>query len=177
MVTDLITRLQQLQPTVDLELHTNEPTDAFPLAGIATKLQASGNLGDRLRAALAEGLEGGAPAVLVIGSDSPTVPLEHISDLLFGTTADVALGPASDGGFYAILCRRTHPALFAGVAWSASTTWAEAAEAMRRCGFTVALGSEWYDVDTPADLSTLARDPNLGSATRRALESAAHLLF
>ena len=30
----------------------------------------------------------------------------------------VALGPAEDGGYYAICCRRTHPAMFAGVAWA-----------------------------------------------------------
>ena len=170
MVTDLIMQLQQLRPAVDLELHTSEPTDAFSFRDVVTRVQAPGDLGERLRAAIVEALdEERRPAVLVMGSDSPTVPLAHIHELL-ATAADVAIGPASDGGYYAILCRQAHPEMFSGVTWSAPTTAAETANAMQECGFTVALGPEWYDIDTPADLRRLADDPNLGSATRRALQ-------
>jgi hypothetical protein len=175
MVTDLILQLRQLSPAVDLELHTCEPTDAFSFLNVATRVQAPGDLGERLYAAILEGLENeGRPAVLVMGSDSPTVPLSHIHELL-ATSADVAIGPASDGGYYAILCRRAHPKMFSGITWSASTTLTDTRNAMQQCGFTVALGQEWYDIDMPDDLQRLANDPNLGAATRRALQAAAHL--
>ena len=88
---------------------------------------------------------------------------------------DVAIGPASDGGYYAIVCRKAHSNMFDGVTWSAPTTAAETVQAVKKCGFTVALGPEWYDVDTPADLQRLATDTNLGSATRSALQAAARL--
>lgn len=175
MVTDLIAQLQRLRPAVDIELHTAEPTDAFSFPDVVTRIQVPGTLGDRLRAAIVEALDREErPAVLVIGSDSPTIPLEHIHQLLL-THADVALGLASDGGYYAILCRRAHRNMFEGVTWSATTTAAQTVEAMRKCGLTVALGPEWYDIDRPSDLQRLANDPNLGSATRRALEAAAVL--
>jgi|SRR5579884_446044 len=176
MVTDLVVQLKQLRPAVDLELHTSEATDAFSFLDVPKRVQKPGDLGERLRAAVINGLrEESRPAVLVIGSDSPTVPLAYIHDLL-ATTTDVAIGPASDGGYYAILCRRAHPQMFSGITWSGPATAAETATSMRKCGFTVALGPEWYDVDTPADLQRLAGDPNLGSATRRALQGAAHVL-
>jgi rSAM/selenodomain-associated transferase 1 len=175
MVTDLIRQLQQLHPGVDLELHTSEPTDAFSFLDVVTRVQVSGTLGDRLLAAIFEALEQERrPAVLIIGSDSPTLPLAHIHELL-ATEADAAIGPASDGGYYAIVCRKAHVKMFDGVTWSVRTTAAETVQAMQKCGFTVALGPEWYDIDTPADLQRLATDTNLGSATRTALQAAARL--
>ena len=175
MVTDLLERLEQLRPAVELELHTNEPTDALTFSGVPMRTQASGDLGKRLHAALAEGLRCGRPAVLILGSDSPTVPLSHLSDML-ASQDDVVLGPASDGGFYAICCRRAHPAMFEGVTWSSNTTCAKTAEAIARCGLTCRIGASWYDVDTPEDLRTLAQDADLGSATRDALRRAGHIL-
>src|SRR5579884_4259307 len=98
MVTDLVIRLKQLCPAVDVELHTSEATDAFSSLDVPKRVQKAGDLGQRLRAAIVEGLdEERRPAVLVMGSDSPTVPLDNIHDLL-ATSTDVAIGPASDGG-------------------------------------------------------------------------------
>jgi glycosyltransferase A (GT-A) superfamily protein (DUF2064 family) len=90
------------------------------------------------------------------------------------TPPDVAIGPASGGGYYAILCRRAHKEMFSGITWSTLTTAAETANAMQECGFTVALGPAWYDIVTPAykDWRTTRI---LGSATHRALRAAAHL--
>lgn len=174
MVSDLLLRVRQLRSGVDLELHTCEPTDAFSGLDVVTRAQAAGGLGERLYAGITEALNEGRPAVLVMGSDSPTVPLAHIDELL-ATCTDVAIGLSSDGGFYAILCRRADPQMFSGITWSGPDTAAETIRAMRQCGLTVALGQEWYDVDTPDDLQKLARDPALGSATRRVLEAAALL--
>ncbi len=175
MVMDLFERLEQLRPEVDLELHTDQPTSSFHCPGIPVRTQAAGDLGTRLHAALSDGLGSGRSAVLVMGSDSPTVPLSHISGML-ATDNDVVLGPASDGGFYAILCRRTHPGMFQGVTWSSNVTCAETADAVRRCGLTLAIGEPWYDVDTLEDLHRLALDPNLGAATRAALRTAGYRL-
>ena len=162
--------------TEDVEPHTTEPTDAFSFPHVITPLQATGSLGDRLGAGTVEALDGeGRPAVIVMGSHSPTVPLAHIHEWL-ATKADVAIGPASDGGYYAIACRKAHPSMFDGVTWSAPTTAAtETVGAVQKCGLTLAPGPEWYDIDTPAGPQKLATDPNLGPAMRRALQVAAHL--
>ena len=67
--------------------------------------------------ALEAGLDSGYQRVMIIGSDAPTLPAAHVSALL-AADADIAFGPAEDGGFYAISARRVDPAMFDGVAWS-----------------------------------------------------------
>jgi glycosyltransferase A (GT-A) superfamily protein (DUF2064 family) len=89
--------------------------------------------------------------VLIVGGDVPSPPLPALRRLL-SAEADVALGPASDGGYYAIACRRTHPAMFDGVAWSSGSELRHTVEACQRAGLTVALGDPWFDIDTPEDL-------------------------
>ncbi len=54
----------------------------------------------------------GHSAVLVIGSDLPTLPIEHLAEaarVLSGGGADVVLGPAEDGGYYLVGLRRPAP--------------------------------------------------------------------
>ncbi len=166
-VRDLLERLQLLADSADLELHTDIPTDAWADARVACRLQQDAeNLGERLWFAGARGLSEGRPQVVIVGSDSPDLPLEHIRALL-ACAADVALGPADDGGFYAIAMRRADPRMFHDVRWSGPDTLAETVRGVERCGFSVELGPRWYDVDTPQDLGRLAASPLLPPRTAR----------
>ncbi|MDQ2901849.1 MAG: TIGR04282 family arsenosugar biosynthesis glycosyltransferase [Acidobacteriota bacterium] len=162
-VRDTLSILDEIRDTCDVELHTDRVSN---LGG--TKLQASGDLGVRMLAALDNGLAEGRPVAAILGSDSPTLPSAFVSELL-NCPADVCLGPAIDGGFYAIACRRTSPAMFDGVTWSSSHTLEQTSRAIRQAGLTVALGSLWYDVDSSEDLERLIADPNLRPAARQAL--------
>lgn len=149
---------------VDVELHTDTSTDAWRGVSVAVKLQAEGNLGVKLLSAANAALRQGRPHVLIAGSDSPTLPEAHL-DALRASSANVALGPCDDGGYYAVGFRRTHPAMFDGVTWSAATTLQETVAACRRCGLTVETGRPWFDVDSPADLVRLMSAPQLRSHT------------
>ena len=82
----------------------------------------------------------------------------------------VVLGPAADGGYYAISCRRTHPGMFDGVEWSGPRALQGTVRAARQCGLTVTLGDTWFDIDTPDDLVRLARSPSLPPRTAAWLE-------
>ena len=93
-----------------VELHTDIETEAWSDIAVARRLQASGDLGARMLAAL--------PA-LILGSDAPSLPLSHLLQLI-ATPGDVVLGPAEDGGYWAILARRTDARMFEGVEWSTS---------------------------------------------------------
>ena len=132
-----------------VELHTDEPTGAWPEFTGPRFLQAAGELGTRMLAAI----ERRTPALL-LGSDAPTLPVSHLLRLM-ESTDDVTLGPTEDGGYYAIACRRWRPDLFAGVNWSSSTTCEETLRAARGCGLTAGTGPIWFDVDTCADLERL----------------------
>jgi uncharacterized protein len=86
--------------------------------GVAVASQGGGDLGQRMRRALAGCPRG--PAVLV-GSDIPALGAHHIADAfrLLGRH-DVVFGPAGDGGFWLVGARRcpSLPALFGRVRWS-----------------------------------------------------------
>lgn len=131
-----------------VELHTDIPTDAWHECKVARKMQCSGTLGQRMFFALAATR---LPAI-VLGADTPNLPLSHIETLM-NSPADVALGQAEDGGFWGIHCRRIHPQMFMNVEWSTARACEQTATAARACGLSVELGPMWWDVDTPGDLA------------------------
>jgi rSAM/selenodomain-associated transferase 1 len=149
--------LEMLAAFPDVELSTDAATDAWSEYGLARSVQAPGDLGAKLYAAIAGALADGYRRVLVLGSDSPTLPAAHVSALL-DSAADVALGPTEDGGYYGICCRRAAGGMFDGVEWSSARTLATTMCALEKAGLTVELGPAWYDVDLPADLERLARE-------------------
>ncbi len=156
LVADMIELLGSLADAAEIELHTDMDTDAWPEAGVSRALQRGGDLGERMYFTLERALAGGRPKAMIVGSDAPTLPLSHLEQIL-SSNADVALGPADDGGYYAISCRRVHPRMFRGVRWSGPSTREQTRQAAERCGLTVEFGPAWFDVDTPADLERLQR--------------------
>jgi rSAM/selenodomain-associated transferase 1 len=166
-VCDTLDKLLQLKE-VDVELHTDVPWPGWISLPVPQSLQSPGDLGARMLHALATALHLGRPQALVLGADSPTLPSAHLVELL-AAPADVALGPTEDGGFYAIAARRIHPSMFASVPWSAPNTLNRTSAAVRACGLTVTLGPSWYDVDQPADLARLEKEPDLPPHTSHCL--------
>ncbi|HEX9596614.1 MAG TPA: TIGR04282 family arsenosugar biosynthesis glycosyltransferase, partial [Anaerolineales bacterium] len=65
----------------------------------------------------------GHDRVLILGSDSPTLPVEYIEQgLRTLEEVDAVLGLCEDGGYYAIGCREAHPGMFTDVTWSSPET-------------------------------------------------------
>ena len=147
----------------ELELSLDMPCAAWSEFPIPRTIQREGDLGVRLYSALERGLSAGHPNVLILGSDSPTLPAEHIRFLL-NCDAMCALGPTLDGGYYGIACRKIQPAMLGGVRWSTGDALQDTVRAVRRCGLSYAFGPEWFDVDTPEDLRELkSRDKTIKS--------------
>jgi len=169
-VADTISKLAEFRDVADIELHTDTLTDAWTEQGVARDLQVASGLELKLLHALAGALQTGRPQVMVLGSDSPTLPRGHIQRLL-DSKADVALGPCEDGGYYAIACRRVHSEMFTGVEWSTSHVLEQTERAVRASGLSVERGDLWYDVDGPEDLARLMKDPALPPCTRQAWHS------
>ncbi|MCZ2146960.1 MAG: TIGR04282 family arsenosugar biosynthesis glycosyltransferase [Bryobacterales bacterium] len=137
----------------DRELCTDEETMAWPQAA-PRRLQTSGDLGERMFAALAEALANGRPKAMIVGSDTTGLPAERLRALL-RSEADVALGPAEDGGFYAICCGRVEAGMFDGVRWSTAHALADTVAGALRRGLAVQVGAPWFDIDTVKDLERL----------------------
>ena len=124
-------------------------------AGIEVLGQRAGGLDERLAGAFADV---GEPALLV-GMDTPQLTpraLVDAAERLQRPGTDAVLGPAADGGYWAIGLRAATPELFRGVAMSTATTGADQDARLRRHGLEVAILPTLRDVDTIADARAVA---------------------
>ncbi len=158
---DLLARLAggsfELQLAWALEPGEPLPEGFWP--GVGNLRQEGADLGDRLFGALAAAARDGA-AVAALGSDHPTVEVELVERAFAAVEsgADVALGPAEDGGYYliALAAGAVRPRLFEGVPWSTGGVLAATLARSEELGLAVELLPVAADVDTPADLARLA---------------------
>src|SRR5262249_27123228 len=96
--------------------------------------------------------ERGARQVVVVGTDSPTVPLDHVRGAFKCLeSTDVVLGPATDGGYYLIGSSRPVPLIFTHIRWSASEGLRPTIARVGSLSLKLALLPPWYDVDTLDD--------------------------
>ena len=143
-----------LRDEAEVELSLDIPCSAWLEFSLHRTVQHEGDLGVKLYSALESGLAAGRPNVVILGSDSPTLPVEHIRWLL-NCDADIALGPTLDGGYYGIACRKIIPGMFEGVRWSTPDALRDTIISLDRCGLSYDIGPEWFDVDTPEDRERL----------------------
>jgi hypothetical protein len=125
-------------------------------------VQRGADLGARMLNCFQDLHERGHSGVLIVGSDSPTLPREYLEQGLRALEdVDAVLGPTEDGGYYAIGCRRTHPQLLHGVEWSSPETLRQTEANLRALGLRFQKLPLWYDVDTAEDLKRLANEAAL----------------
>lgn len=137
---------------------SRRPLEAMLPRELSWLEQRGDDLGARLDHAVSHAAARGFGPVVVTGADSPTLPPQFIEAAISALTeggAEVALGPTSDGGYYAVGVSHPVPQLFDRVAWSTSLAYEQTAANAARLGLRLAELSAWYDVDTPADLARL----------------------
>lgn len=141
---------------------------------IAVFGQTGADLGDRVTAAFDEAFRNHGDVVVMVGTDSPTVPADYFEQAFehLELETEVVLGGTTDGGFYLIGLRAPHPEIFAGVRWSSSTAFEDVYQNAMSRGLHLREVPSWYDVDTPADLAKLVNELEHNSnAKRRAPET------
>ena len=117
------------------------------------------DLGGRIAAFFEEMFRNTTERIVLIGSDSPTLPTKFVRDAFEKLeTVDGVIGPARDGGYYLIGLRCPCPELFADIAWSGPDVLRQTLTQARRAGFDLQLLKEWYDVDEPEDLLCLKEE-------------------
>jgi len=167
-VEDLWSRLRGL-PNVALYLYCDQTWAAFQeLAGPENfGVQQGTGLGERMLRCIEELSNSGHSRIVLLGSDSPTLPLEYIEQAFQCLDqTDAVLGPCEDGGYYAIGCREPHPGMFDDVTWSSPETRSQTEQAFKAAGLGFALLPAWYDVDTRAELVRLGKKPVLPPRTK-----------
>lgn len=112
--------------------------------------QGDGDLGVRMARFFERELQAGAKRIVLLGADSPTLPLPLIEQAFAELErADVVIGPATDGGYYLLGCTRRLPPIFEGITWGSGDVLAQT---IQRLGDArLALLPPWYDVDTLED--------------------------
>ncbi len=137
---------------------------------IGIDVQVAGDLGDKMRAALHDGLEQGRSTV-VMGCDAPHCLPDTLNDVAARLAAGAnVIAPAQDGGFWLVGLSTAAPDLFKGVDWSQEGTLAPTLEGAERTGvmFDSAL-PVLFDIDVEADLKKLALEfPELAERITRA---------
>jgi rSAM/selenodomain-associated transferase 1 len=118
--------------------------------------QSAGDLGQRLSAFIGQQLRAGADAVVVVGADSPTLPVALVEQAFRELDdADLVLGPTTDGGYYLVGCGRRVPPIFAGIDWSTNRVLGQTVARLTDPAWRLALLPPWSDVDTVEDWAVL----------------------
>ncbi|MFI5889888.1 DUF2064 domain-containing protein [Actinoplanes sp. NPDC051513] len=125
--------------------------------GWAARLQRGGPLDERL----ANGFADTGGTALLIGMDTPQLTGDHLDAALrlLGDPdgPDAVLGPAEDGGWWALGLRDArHGAALRGIPTSTGTTGSRTRAALRRRGLRVAELPRLRDVDTVQDAYAVA---------------------
>lgn len=143
--------------------HTPDPDweslkTVFPTARFFP--QEGNGLGEKMNHALNTVLALGFEKVILTGSDLPLMTVAHLRsgfDAL--DSADVALGPTADGGYYLVGVKSASPFLFENQTYGCGSVFENTTAAARAAGHTVAPALPCDDVDTPEDLQKLRHLP------------------
>ena len=118
--------------------------------------QGDGDLGQRLRRAASP------TPVLFIGSDLPDLSASHLTQAArLLKTERAVIGPAADGGYWALGLAEPADNLFDDMPWGTDQVFRLTAERLRERGIKPALLPTLADCDRPEDL---ARWPYLAAA-------------
>lgn len=119
------------------------------------------DLGKRLTSATQWAAEHGYTKILLVGSDSPTLPISYISQALtLLDSRNSVIGPSTDGGYYLIgfsveTLATTVPHVFEEIAWSTAEVFQQTVRRIHSVEATLGLLPPWYDIDTAEDLAFL----------------------
>ena len=145
---DTLTAMLATAGTRSVVVLDGDPGDWLP-PGLPVVAQREGDLADRLQGAVDDV---GGP-VLIIGMDTPQLTpsvLHRARRSLLAPAIDAVLGPAVDGGFWAIGFKARHPGLFEGVSMSVATTAREQRERLR------SLALRWTDLEVMRDVDRMS---------------------
>ena len=114
-----------------------------------------GDLGARMLHAVTHALESWQ-RVVIVGADCPALTVSHFGQAIDQlATHDVVLTPADDGGYVLIGARRTHSAMFDGIAWGYDAVLKQQRARLLATGLSCHEMTPLWDVDRPEDLARL----------------------
>jgi uncharacterized protein len=181
-VADIIKNISQISLPVKVQVAYQPHAKAADLSWLGRKNtpelfnQDGRSLGERLIHAFGVAFGRGSQHVVIIGSDSPTLPKVYVEQAFSALKeADVVLGPAKDGGYYLIGLSRPCLKLFEDVSWSTDQVFERTAQNAQAQGYSLRVLPAHYDIDTIDDLHLLHKELSLlghqAPATKKFLEN------
>jgi rSAM/selenodomain-associated transferase 1 len=136
------------------------------------------DLGDCINAACEDIKE---ETVVVLGSDSPTMPYGRILEAFNAIESEkrlekkpFVLGPTEDGGYYLVAMSQVRRELFSNVIWSTADVLDKTRQNALRAGIPLVELEQGYDIDHVTDFEQALADAEKGEAhrTAKAIKSA-----
>jgi len=161
-VKDIVRSMQQIKGvTVQLayQPHAKTPNPSWTGFSLPYFRQEGQSLGERLYRALTSAFQDRAKRVVIIGSDSPTLPTTYVAQAFrMLKQCDVVLGPATDGGYYLVGMSRLCPNLFDQVSWSTEEVFGRTFSNAQKYGYSLRTLPAYFDIDTVQDLESFWKD-------------------
>ena len=116
-------------------------------------VQVGESLGERMQSAFETVLALGAKKAVIVGSDCPLLSSEIIENSFkILEEKDVAIGPATDGGYYLLGMKKSLPFLFGNKKWSTDSVFRDTINDLDANELHYGLTRELSDLDTIEDL-------------------------
>ncbi len=122
------------------------------------KPQRGNNLGERMLNGFEESFADGHKKTIIIGSDSPDLPLSFLKEADYALTShDAVVGPSKDGGYYLIGFRNDTflSFVFNDIPWSSSSVFEHTISMLNKLNYKIHILPEWNDIDTLDDIKSL----------------------
>ncbi|MBI5409953.1 MAG: TIGR04282 family arsenosugar biosynthesis glycosyltransferase [Nitrospirae bacterium] len=121
--------------------------------------QRGASLGEKIVNAFQDYFRKGYTEIALIGSDSPTIPMNYIRKAFAALEKnDLVLGPCCDGGLYLIGAKKKIvPEIFNDIPWDSSKVLNKILDNIDPAGIKLYLLPFWYDVDGIEDLRFLKK--------------------
>jgi len=163
LLSDIVGKMASFEEADSWLAFAPEGADYFRQYHCGKRLlaQRGKDLGERLHHIFVDLFRMSYKEVIIVDSDSPTVPLSSIErayEWLSQKSADVVLGPSADGGYYLVGLRGPAEDIFRAIPWSTDAVLdltLQRASAMR---LSVALLPQAYDIDVAENLNRLWQD-------------------
>jgi hypothetical protein len=174
---NLAKRLQCKDKILAFEAENKDPIYLNKIAsGFKFYRQQGKDLGQKMHNAFEFAKSRKASRIVLIGSDSPTLPVDYIKEAFQKLEKnDLILGPSYDGGYYLIGLKNPCLALFKGIKWGSARVFQDTIKNSKNLKKKVFSLRKWYDVDDFNSLVYLERflkrqkDKNLAKWTRKFL--------
>lgn len=163
-IEDLLERLSGGDYLFRLAYHPAEKKNDFIKQfgkAISYMPQIGENLGERMYNAFRRCFAEGFRSVVLIGSDSPDLPLRIIREaFLMIEVNDAVVGPSLDGGYYLIGFNRKSflPGVFDGIAWGTDSVFRKTKQILQDAGIRLHELPARRDIDRPEDIISLVKD-------------------